>query len=244
MILELDVGNSAIKWRLLRFDEVLLRGSGPSLDSSGLLDSSLLNLGIERCRLVSVRNELQTLGIAQELRTRFCVDVAIARPVVSISGVENGYEDFSMLGADRWLAILGAFNRYKTPCVVIDLGTAITVDWVGATGKHEGGYIVPGLSLMLASLEQGTQRVGELPREIGEHFNFSVLGRDTAGCVFSGLIVMIRAFIEGQARAAREAYGDGCAVVIAGGGYSILKGISGLSFEPELVFSGLAIACP
>jgi type III pantothenate kinase len=73
------------------------------------------------------------------------------------AGVVNGYADHTLLGVDRWLAMIGAYHEVRGACVVADIGTAATVDVVAADGRHRGGYIVPGPRLMVASLLEGTR---------------------------------------------------------------------------------------
>lgn len=74
-------------------------------------------------------------------------------------GVRNAYETPATLGVDRWLAMLGAFNEQPKATVIIDAGTAITVDWVTAEGVHLGGWIAPGVDLMQHSVTSRAPRV-------------------------------------------------------------------------------------
>lgn len=76
-----------------------------------------------------------------------------------MAGVRNGYADYQRLGMDRWLAIIGAYQLARGACLVLDLGTAITADYVNAAGEHLGGYICPGLPLMRGLLRTHTQRI-------------------------------------------------------------------------------------
>ena len=72
-----------------------------------------------------------------------------------------------MLGVDRWLALVAAWNMVRQPAVVADLGTAATLDFVAGDGRHVGGYIVPGPGLMAKALARDTARVrvsGDLAR--------------------------------------------------------------------------------
>lgn len=70
--------------------------------------------------------------------------------------IQNALEDARTVGADRLLDALGAFSRAKAACVVIDAGTAITVDFVDGEGVFHGGAIAPGINMMLASLHEKT----------------------------------------------------------------------------------------
>jgi type III pantothenate kinase len=79
----------------------------------------------------------------------------------SEAGLTNGYDHPTRLGADRWVAMIGAYHRMldqgpPKPMVVVMVGTAVTVEAVDATGKFLGGFILPGHGIMLRALESGT----------------------------------------------------------------------------------------
>ena len=89
---------------------------------------------------------------------------ALPRWVVSSpeeAGLRNGYDHPARLGADRWVAMIGAHHRLlargvRKPCLVVMVGTAVTVEAIDATGKFLGGIILPGHGIMLRALESGT----------------------------------------------------------------------------------------
>ena len=77
------------------------------------------------------------------------------------AGLSNGYDHPARLGADRWVAMIGAYHRLlarglRKPCVVVMVGTAVTVEAIDASGKFLGGIILPGHGIMLRALESGT----------------------------------------------------------------------------------------
>lgn len=75
----------------------------------------------------------------------------------------NGYRDPAQLGADRWHALIAARARWPdTALVVVNAGTATTVDAIDAAGRFRGGVIAPGVRLMLDSLARGTARLPDL----------------------------------------------------------------------------------
>jgi type III pantothenate kinase len=79
----------------------------------------------------------------------------------SEAGVRNGYDHPTRLGADRWVAMIGAHHRMLShgaprPLVVVMVGTAVTVEAIDANGKFLGGLILPGHGIMLRALESGT----------------------------------------------------------------------------------------
>ena len=77
------------------------------------------------------------------------------------AGLRNGYDHPARLGADRWVAMIGARQRllargWAGPCIVVMVGTAVTVEAIDADGKFLGGIILPGHGIMLRALESGT----------------------------------------------------------------------------------------
>ena len=75
--------------------------------------------------------------------------------------VTNGYDHPARLGADRWVAVIGARHRLQRrginkPCILVMVGTAVTVEAIDASGKFLGGIILPGHGIMLRALESGT----------------------------------------------------------------------------------------
>jgi type III pantothenate kinase len=97
-------------------------------------------------------------------------------------GLQNSYSIPSNMGVDRWLAMLACTRRSKSQSfLVVDIGTAMTVDAV-KNGKHLGGWIVPGVSLLRESLFKNTQRVfGNDKNMLSTNF-----GSDTPDCVSNG----------------------------------------------------------
>jgi type III pantothenate kinase len=77
----------------------------------------------------------------------------------SYTGVRTLYQDPSKLGADRWAAVIGARALSKTNTLIVNAGTATTIDLLGANGVHYGGWILPGLSLMQQSLHSHTAQL-------------------------------------------------------------------------------------
>ena len=85
-------------------------------------------------------------------------------PSVHEAGVTNGYDHPTRLGADRWVAMIGAHARMHAqtqgqpprPMVVVMVGTAVTVEAISADGHFLGGLILPGHGIMLRALESGT----------------------------------------------------------------------------------------
>lgn len=245
MLLELDCGNTLIKWRLLdREGRVRDRDMAPDL-----VELQLLLGGQERdiraCRLVSVRSADETQVVMDQLTSWLKLHPMLARASMTLAGVSNGYSDYTKLGMDRWLALVAAYERHRGACVVIDLGTAITVDFVRADGQHLGGYIAPGSKLLRNGLKRHTRLIRYDENLLGDLLLPSP-GCNTAEAVEFGCDLMLAGFVREQRRIAHQILGDDMLVILTGGDAErMAEALPGeCCVINDLVFDGLALACP
>ncbi|WP_226701940.1 type III pantothenate kinase [Microbulbifer elongatus] len=200
-ILELDQGNTRAKWRVIRCageDDVNVVARGVFDPGDWWRSKSLPAVWAEhapaRVRAANVAGPGVAESIAARLAGEFGVDVEFARVAAECGGVRCAYQDVSRLGVDRWLAVLAAFRRTPTPALVVDCGSAVTLDLLGANGEHLGGYIVPGLGLMRRALFSETDAV-KVPQPVASLDSLSP-GRDTADAVNHGLPLMVLGAVE------------------------------------------------
>ena len=97
-------------------------------------------------------------------------------------GVRNGYQQPERLGSDRWAALIAAWNHVQGACLVVNCGTATTVDAISSQGEFLGGLILPGVSLMQHSL---ATNAAQLRAEQGMLQDFP---RNTADAIHSGML--------------------------------------------------------
>jgi type III pantothenate kinase len=241
MILELDVGNSRIKWRLLAADTSAVVDAGHASGFDQLCSSAELDTEIVMARMCSVRGGEVNKKLEDWIRANYGVDLLRAAVTRSCGGVTNQYKDVSRLGIDRWLAMLAAYRMTNGACMVVDSGTAFTIDVVDANGLHLGGYIIPGLKLMRSSLESNTAiRLSEDWTHYSEE-----LGHSTDEAVFNGTVTALLATIKQQSQ--RLGSAGGVETYFAGGDGEVLHKLAKLERSrvlTSLVFDGLAVACP
>ncbi|WP_258806431.1 type III pantothenate kinase [Pseudidiomarina sp. CB1] len=108
-------------------------------------------------------------------------------------GVRNAYAEPKTLGIDRWLAMLGAYNEQPKATVIIDAGTAITVDWVTADGRHLGGWIAPGVDLMQTAVTSRAPRVFTRQEQMWGRVN--QLGTSTPDGLLDGCVNMFAGIV-------------------------------------------------
>lgn len=159
-MLWLDVGNTRIKWQLDTGAGTLAgaaaHAGGDSLAAAPIWQELTAGTPIWVACVASpaLRQRIEQLAMQAN-----CPQVRWAVSGATLGGVQNSYAEPSRLGVDRWLAMLAAWQERAEAALVIDAGSAITVDWVDGTGRHRGGHIVPGLSLLEQALRRGTAGV-------------------------------------------------------------------------------------
>jgi len=241
MILELDVGNSRIKWRLLAAGDLAVLKTGHVSGFEELQRVTQLETVITMARMCSVRGGDVNKRLEDWVREKHSVALVQATVAQSCGGVTNQYADVSRLGIDRWLAMLAAYRRAGGACMIIDSGTALTIDVVDAQGLHLGGHIIPGLKLMHSSLESNTAI-----RLSDDYSAYSQsLGHSTDEAVFNGTVCALLSTIKQQSELLGKA--DDVEIYFAGGDAELLHGLAGLkcsAIVTSLVFDGLDVACP
>ena len=247
MILELDCGNSFIKWRVLGSNWSAASAEGVVGSDIALIESlvAVPGLLLTRCRLVSVRALEETSKLVQALEGAFGIVVSCAAPAREMAGVRNGYEDFERLGLDRWLAMLGGYKLASGACLVLDFGTAATADFIGVDGEHLGGFICPGMPLMRNQLRTHTRKIRYDDAAAEQALERLSPGRTTVEAVERGCTLMLRGFVLTQLELARSYWGDSFTVFLTGGDADlVLDAVPQARLVPDLVFVGLAMACP
>ena len=240
----LDIGNTRIKWaldsdgRLSDCGETVHRGR----PRPAAVDF-VAGLAAAPDHIYAVNVGGAELGelLAKAVEERFGLPLEFVRTTASCGDVSNGYRSIEQLGADRWAALVGAWYRCRRQAVVVDAGTAVTIDLVAAAGDHLGGIIVPGLELMRASLRSDTSDIGGFAaNSAGPLPGNQWYGRVTLSAVQRGTLFSLRAVIE-QAVDAFAAGGDTPAVVLTGGDAEALLPLLDFPVEhrPWLVLEGL-----
>ena len=143
------------------------------------------------------------------------------------------------IGADRLSNAVAAFSLFKKPVAVIDFGSATTITVVDGQGGYIGGSIMPGIGLMNESLGTKTSRLKKV--EIREPE--SALGRDTTGCILSGLLLGSAGAVERLIEEMEAETGLIFSTILTGGYSSLIAGLIRRSYmlRPNLTLEGLKI---
>lgn len=205
MRLLIDAGNTRIKWALADKETWLQSGVLP-VEQAGELPHQFAGLqGIRQAWVSNVAGE----EVAQRIRDA-CMGIQprFIDATEAQCGVRNGYANPSQLGSDRWAALIAAWHLVKGACLVVNSGTATTVDALSAQGEFIGGLILPGVELMQRSLCGAT---AQLQAAQGKYAPFPL---NTADALYSGALQASCGAIERQ----HALLGDNVAPVVLGGG--------------------------
>ena len=155
-MLLIDVGNSAIKaqyWRRNRLESSCRIRTGDNWRS--FFELFLSGIDAEHCYYAGVPGTSIKHELWQSLEEKFEPQkIKQMFPMPSAGHVVNGYSNPRGIGVDRWLAVLGAASLTDKDAIVVDAGSAITLDLLKADGRHLGGAILPGFNTSLGRFKK------------------------------------------------------------------------------------------
>lgn len=165
MILCLDLGNTRLKWGLFDAKHTLVE-AGACLHADIETAPFYLWNECSKAILASVAKESVTEQLLKMLK-RLELTVHQVHVLPNMYGLQNTYDNIQQLGIDRWAAAVGAWQLMQEACVVVNAGTAVTIDAIAPLhlsapqADYLGGYILPGLKMMQTRLSQGTAQIGD-----------------------------------------------------------------------------------
>lgn len=190
-ILAIDSGNSNLKWGLFERNQwaTLNRINNDNISSINATWQSLKQPEIIIISQVSIKSIHQQ--IATQITKLWDTQPHWITSQSKQCGVTNRYEIPAQLGSDRWAALIAAWNRFYASCLVVNVGTAMTVDVLSNEGVFLGGVIVPGPALMQKSLQDKTKLLDTTGNN-----DFHYFPTNTGTAVYSGVIQALVGAIE------------------------------------------------
>lgn len=249
MRLFLDLGNTRLKWALEeRVDaESFCQTGSVDCKEDGWIESVYIKKSesIQSVWASSVASDKVVSVIEQWVEREFNLIVNWLDVTHECCGVRNVYQVLSQLGVDRWAAILGAKSylnksgQSNCSAIVVDAGTAVTIDVLAGDSTFEGGAILPGLNMMHDSL---VGRTAGIRSSLGG--DISVLGKNTQQCVNSGVHYALFGAVErviAEISVDLKKNGSDVLLLLTGGDAELIERNSSLEFIvlPGLVLTGL-----
>lgn len=186
-ILAIDAGNTRVKWGL--FDV-----TGNMIENNACLNAELTTARLPAAGRVMISN-VAGMTVENQLKNLLAKHAHVhwlsAQPAAC--GVINGYAKPETLGSDRWAALIAAWHIKQAPCVVVNAGTAVTIDALSVQAHSNqaefiGGLILPGLNLMQQSLGLAT---AQLPMPKAQACPQDIFAKNTADAIHTGALQAI-----------------------------------------------------
>jgi len=231
-ILAVDAGNSRIKWGIWQ-GSWSRQDSLPTSEAARLADAWEVLARPRHVIACSVAGAQVAEWLNAWARSQ-SLSVSWVTSQPEQCGVRNGYRDPAQLGADRWAAMIGTRDLLRGAALVVNAGTAVTIDALTQDGQFLGGLILPGLRMMAEALTQGTAGV---PRAGG---TVALFPDNTADAIASGVTQSVCGAVERMERAL-AAQGAQPQIVLSGGAAAEVSEHLGRPARliPNLVLEGL-----
>ena len=241
----MDVGNSRIKWGVL--DDGELRRTGhiaqDRIREHGLtVITTRIPRRVDEVFVSNVAGTTFATRLSGVVGAHCDCEVRFARSQRAGWGVTNAYTQPRRMGVDRWVAMIGAWAELQSACLVVDAGTAVTLDAIDDEGNHLGGQIIAGVATMAGALASATSDIPSVKPAPGRaDTDLGMFARNTAAAVREGAQNAVAGAVD---RAMRTLQSNACepTVVLTGGDASrMLTTLSETPVHrPHLVLQGLA----
>ncbi len=221
MLLVLDVGNTNTVMGIYSGDKLTnhwrLTSKKQTVDEVGFMILGLLNASeikkeeINAAAYASVVPSLDEMfleGVKNYIGVQ-CLKVTADLD----TGLTVKMKNPTGLGADRLLNAVAGIQKYGSPLIVVDLGTAITLDVVSSEGSYIGGAIAPGMELSMESLFSRTAKLPQISLEAPGHY----IGGDTTEAIQSGIVYGSVGMVDSLIHGIFAELGGPCRVVATGG---------------------------
>ena len=235
MYLLIDIGNTRIKWQHRDEKNIILSGS---ILVENLMDIDFSTIkSIDKIIIANVNRSI-VLDKMKEILNVFKCPI-IEASTDSNKYLINDYEDIKMLGVDRWMSALGAWKLYQRSLLIINAGTAITIDLIDLDQKDKahfkGGMILPGIAISLGVLNNSTNLIDT---EIGKNQYPSL---NTKDAVTTGIMTSI----QGAVNLVCRKLPSSLPILLTGGDANLIYELaeddwkSRIKLEDDLIFEGL-----
>jgi len=249
-VLLVDMGNTRVKWTYVVDGRMGRQRAGASANwtaqdySHRVIGSQKSEAGrVDRIVVSSVAGRPAERMLIAAARKAGAPRPEFVRSQRRAGGITTAYLEPWRLGVDRFLAAIGAYHHSGGRAVlVVNVGTAITLDLVGTDGSHYGGAIAPGPELMIHSLLQQTSGIRRRSRG-GKAGSRQLFARATRTAIGEGARYAAAALVDRAIEEARRMLGRKPSVLLTGGGSSTLEPLMRSAYlrVPDLVLRGLAV---
>lgn len=246
MILAVDIGNTNIVVGFLDKTNIIAQGrigtDKKKTDMDFLIQLKLM-LSVYSIKQSDIEGSILSSVVPEITKeVSHALELLInKKPFIIGSGIKTGLnikiDNPKSLGADRVCDAVCVIEEYKTPAIIIDMGTATTLSVVDKNHNHIGGMIIPGMKTSLDSLSDHASQLPFISLEAPKN----LIGKNTVECMQSGLIYGNTCMIDGLIDRIKEEIEGDVTVIVTGGLGKLITPYSKhkLTYDPNLLLKGL-----
>lgn len=244
MKLLIDFGNSRCKW-VTSENGSLQSGAAEVYDGTHtrvVIENLLARFPIRQCRQIHIVSVLGTefdREFIQQVADHAEVKITHYVSQREAFGIRLAYDDPTTYGADRYAALVAAYHSGEGAKIVVDCGTAVTVDAINERGRHLGGLIVPGVELMCSMLAENTTGISHPDAITGVAY----LNASTHDSVVSGSTLCLRHGLHSIIAKIQQNIERHASIYVTGGASAAIIEMDNdqIIERPDLVLEGLQI---
>lgn len=247
IILAVDIGNTFIHFAIFKEDRIVRRDSVNTVQKMADLKKAV-DAVLAACKKMEPRINRIVICSVVPAATRILESVVLKRWGVKaqiigrdiIVPIKNRYTNPKQVGQDRLVCAYAACELLGYPAVIIDLGTAITLDVVSAKKEYLGGIIVPGIHMTAETLFERTALLPLVEITKPKH----LIGKDTRGSILSGIFYGYGEMLKGLIHLLSGGMKIRFKVILTGGHAKLMAGYvkQGVDVvDPDLVLKGIAL---
>jgi len=267
MLLTIDAGNTRTKWAVFNHTGETTQQGACLNEALATADLSPQSLNYERVVISNVAGKQHAALLAKKLAP-YNLPVHWVKAGIEACDVFNAYSEPEILGTDRWAALIAAWRMKRSPCVVVNAGTAVTIDALAPRidkdalapgidkvaltnssaseqqGEFLGGMILPGLDLMRKSLGLAT---AQLPKNgalqgANEHDLADIFAKNTTQAINAGALRAITGAIMLMANAlAQKCEQKPCVILSGGNALAIQNNLAGTVTNQVIIVDNLVL---
>jgi type III pantothenate kinase len=226
MLLTIDVGNTRTKWAVFNAAGEIQQQAACLNPLLATTDLSATTLGYTRVAISNVAGNSLACLLAEKLRPN-ALPIHWLKSSAQAAEVINSYVDSASLGSDRWAALIAAWHMKRRPCVVVNAGTAVTIDALSLssvlnTGVFLGGLILPGLDLMQQSLGLAAAQLPQYNAQIAGSKPVGIFASSTVDAIYAGGMFALVGAITQMTYALQQHSQQTPAIIISGGNAALI----------------------
>lgn len=250
MLLAIDIGNTRTKWAIFNDTGEIHHQDACMNNVFTSANLSPPQLDYNRIVISNVAGALHAETLTKKIAA-FNLPIRWVKATNQAGDVLNRYLPAETLGSDRWAALIAAWHMQHRPCIVVNAGTAVTIDALCTRevnqrqyGEFIGGLILPGLTLMQQSLGLATAQLPTAPAVQATSFNVpkEVFAKNTTDAIYVGALLAISGATQQMARALKQhSQQEPCIIVSGGNGQTIKDYLTSQVTNQVLIVDNLVL---